>query len=226
MWYSFLIDSRRLSIARAPQVLCLHLKRLIYSDGYYRKERSHVKFPFTLDLSPYCSFVEQDVENSDADSFRGKEEMEMTTADIQRCFTLSKMPGVVGGSNIFERLHALEHNNFIYKKTASGECLKQSNETGSQLYQLVSVIVHHGNIYGIEINVASLMEITGGHYTCFRKLLAKPFASSKEYGQFIHSNDKGMDEDVWVYISDETSRKANLDEVKQAEAYMLYYEKI
>jgi len=47
---------KRLTITRAPTILCLHVRRLVTTlPGSYAKLNCFVKFPMTLDLSPYSS---------------------------------------------------------------------------------------------------------------------------------------------------------------------------
>ena len=47
---------KRISLGRAPQAICLHLRRAVWTNtGRHLKLTGHVKFPLTLDLTPYSA---------------------------------------------------------------------------------------------------------------------------------------------------------------------------
>ena len=47
--------SKQIAVHRLPPVLILHLKRFsIEPDGIY-KDTQHIKFPFKLNMAPYCT---------------------------------------------------------------------------------------------------------------------------------------------------------------------------
>jgi len=56
---------KQLLIARPPQTLCLHIRRLVMDlPGRLKKMEDHIEFPSDLDLSPYCqnySSTQQDL---------------------------------------------------------------------------------------------------------------------------------------------------------------------
>jgi ubiquitin C-terminal hydrolase len=54
---------KRLQIARPPQALCLHLRRLLMDHrGELMKTDAEVTFPLKLDLAPFCLFRQGSVE--------------------------------------------------------------------------------------------------------------------------------------------------------------------
>jgi hypothetical protein len=87
-------------------------------------------------------------------------------------------------------------------------------------YQLVSVVVHSGGA-------------SGGHYTCYRRLLhEETLTSIRDYEQFLKTvlikNDKRKTprlSNKWVYISDEEVKVVDEKEVLKAQAYILFYER-
>jgi ubiquitin C-terminal hydrolase len=92
--------------------------------------------------------------------------------------------------------------------------LKEKPSTiSSFLYQLVSVIVHHGNH-------------AGGHYTVYRRLF--PPSIAEDYKKAVSDGMKMKEGDVkeWVHISDEKCESVDLDEVMNSQAYMLFYERV
>jgi len=58
LWSSVLRAEKRLSIAKSPRALCLHIQRLVAQPGFrdttFVKRGDKVDFDFSLDLSPYC----------------------------------------------------------------------------------------------------------------------------------------------------------------------------
>lgn len=47
--------SKQVAVHQLPPVLILHLKRFhIQADGIY-KDNQHIKFPFKLNMAPYCT---------------------------------------------------------------------------------------------------------------------------------------------------------------------------
>jgi hypothetical protein len=83
-------------------------------------------------------------------------------------------------------------------------------------YSLVAVIVHHGSE-------------TGGHFTVYRKLFSRRLQqlASRDYDKFIEEWGENVktERGDWVHISDEVCRQVEEENVLQAPAYMLFYEK-
>lgn len=218
---------KKLSIARPPKTLCLHLRRLIGSfGGPVVKLNCHVDFPLELDLAPFCSFNgEVAFESSLVKSIFNVETQERKDSN-SRCssmrlaneasYSSSPVNGSILGGN------PSKHDDRFTCECASKKNRvtkgKNGTETSSILYRLVSVIVHHGNH-------------SGGHYTVFRKLLSEPFSNPKEYDEFMSKsmedpNFQQADKREWVHISDEHTQQVSVEEVLKSQAYMLYYEKV
>jgi len=216
---------KKLSIARPPKTLCLHIRRLIGLGGPVVKLNCHIDFPLELDIAPFCSFNgEVAFESSLVKSIFRVETQERK--DSNRCssmrlanestYSTSPVNGSIVGGNPSK-----------HDERYTCECASKKNrvtkgqngvETSSLLYRLVSVIVHHGNH-------------SGGHYTVFRKLLSDPFSNLQQYDEFINKsmydpNYQQADKREWVHISDEHTQRVSVDEVLKSQAYMLYYEKV
>jgi hypothetical protein len=100
-----------------------------------------------------------------------------------------------------------------------------SRQNKSLLYRLAAVVVHDGNA-------------TGGHYRVYRRLLTPLLDGAKAYAKFVDNMQRSISSSStappplplpsskWVHISDQAVRPASLDEVLQAQAYLLYYEKM
>lgn len=68
------------------------------------------------------------------------------------------------------------------------------------LFQLTAVLVHHGDMHS-------------GHFVTFRRSPCSPHCSSTFSSQ-------------WLWVSDDSVRKASLQEVLSSNAYMLFYERV
>lgn len=233
---------KRLSIARAPEVLCLHIRRLVTTSFGVRKLEIPIEYPMELDLVPYCTFAgeiapptstnpvpqKEPVSFNAVDSFlsgRGRKSSSVsipganniTNNNLSTSPSLSTSPeAIVGGSNSFSR-SALETKRKIPTSNNSSnlsEKVKEPLGNNSLRYRLVSVIMHLGNH-------------ASGHYTVFRRLVhnsAILFGSEEESLQ----NPSDSSKDQWVYISDHEVRRVDEESVlaAQGNAYMLYYEKM
>jgi len=218
---------KRLTFTRPPKVLCLHLRRLVRgSRGEPVKSSCHVGFPLDLDLAPFCSFgcnietaapkktsfvpksvvVEKGVDDMLIDQLCNRKPFSRPVMSIH-----SPALGLGGGSNYSQAEADLQ----LTKKQEQKQVqeIKQPS-SGSQMYRLVSVIVHLGSHLG-------------GHYAVYRKLLTKPVKELQDYEKTLLpqlGNERNSLED-WVYISDEKVQPCSVSEVLESQAYMLYYEK-
>uniref|UniRef100_A0A3Q3DAQ2 Ubiquitin carboxyl-terminal hydrolase n=1 Tax=Hippocampus comes TaxID=109280 RepID=A0A3Q3DAQ2_HIPCM len=68
------------------------------------------------------------------------------------------------------------------------------------LFQLTAVLVHHGDMHS-------------GHFVTYRRSPSPPCSSSPYISQ-------------WLWVSDDSVRKASLHEVLSSNAYMLFYERV
>jgi ubiquitin C-terminal hydrolase len=209
---------KKMSIARPPKTLCLHIRRLIGLGGPVVKLNCHIDFPLELDLAPFCSFNgEVAFESSLVKSiFR----VESGSRDNSRASTklaneASSSGAIVGGNPLKREEQVVSDFSSKKNRTTKG---RNGTEKPSLLYRLVSVIVHHGNH-------------SGGHYTAYRQLLTEPFSNHQQYEEYIKQsmedpNLKHTESQDWIHISDENVHRVSVDEVLRSQAYMLYYEKM
>eukprot|EP00656_Telonema_subtile_P014995 TRINITY_DN17774_c0_g1_i2.p1 TRINITY_DN17774_c0_g1~~TRINITY_DN17774_c0_g1_i2.p1 ORF type:complete len:480 (+),score=84.83 TRINITY_DN17774_c0_g1_i2:1-1440(+) len=55
-------------LRRAPELLCIHLERLVFAGNYVHKREDAVRFPLELDMSPYMGGVEDQMGPQDRGS--------------------------------------------------------------------------------------------------------------------------------------------------------------
>lgn len=80
------------------------------------------------------------------------------------------------------------------------DCLIFSSSSTEYLFQLTAVLVHHGDMHS-------------GHFVTYRRSPPSPHSSSAYSSQ-------------WLWVSDDSVRKASLHEVLSSNAYMLFYERV
>jgi len=222
---------KKLSIARPPKTLCLHIRRLIGLGGPAIKLNCHVDFPLELDLAPFCSFSGEVIFDSILlKSVIGNERKVEQKPEAPRCSSVrlaneanpssqtSSKHACVGGKGDFDPKKQEEHIICDCSSKKSRSTKKIGSDKPTMMYRLASVVVHHGNH-------------SGGHYTVFRKLLTQPFTNKQQYDEFMKKvaddpNFKEAEKREWVHISDEHVQRVDIDDVMRSQAYMLYYEKV
>lgn len=74
------------------------------------------------------------------------------------------------------------------------------SSSAEYLFQLMAVLVHHGDMHS-------------GHFVTYRRCPPSPRGSSPFSSQ-------------WLWVSDDSVRKASFHEVLSSNAYMLFYERV
>lgn len=222
---------KKLSIARPPKTLCLHIRRLIGLGGPAIKLNCLIDFPLELDLSPFCSFNGEVIFDSMLLKSVMGTDKKVQQKTAPKCSSVrlvneanptsqtTSHHACVGGKGDFNPKKQNEEDiscDCTSKKTRVEK--KNDSDKPSMLYRLASVVVHHGNH-------------SGGHYTVFRKLLTKPFTNKQQYDEYVKKlsedpNFKEAEKREWVHISDENVQRVDVDDVMRSQAYMLYYEKV
>ncbi|XP_041854538.1 ubiquitin carboxyl-terminal hydrolase 30 isoform X1 [Melanotaenia boesemani] len=194
---------KQLKLGKLPQCLCIHLQRLTWSsEGTPIKRQEHVQFTEYLSMDRYKH-----------------------NTSAQRSQRIRCAPKAIKAENIddsTERLTAngtdAEHHN-NNKPFSNGSCSVFLHSTGlntqlslthdysifpcssaEYLFQLTAVLVHHGDMHS-------------GHFVTYRRSPSSPRTSSPFSSQ-------------WLWVSDDSVRKASLHEVLSCNAYMLFYERV
>ncbi|KAJ5068184.1 carboxyl-terminal hydrolase [Anaeramoeba ignava] len=155
-----------------PKILCIHLQRKIYDPKIQkiRKLENFVSFPFLLNINEFKGNFENSENSENSSPF----------LDLSKSYIRRKQQK--------KGLEYIAEISDIDSKEKDG------------LYELKSVIVHHG-------------PESSGHFTAYKKMT-------------IESLNKQYLIDQWIHISDRFSQPVSMAEVLGCNAYMLFYEKI
>ncbi|KAK6229171.1 hypothetical protein SCA6_018122 [Theobroma cacao] len=234
---NFSCTLKQLSIARCPKILCIHLQRASINEfGELIKLQGHISFPLILDLSP---FMTSEVEIKNCGGVQ-KGQVKLQNQKPSPCLNLINLQFETIFNHISKPMgevssEILAANDF--QCTSHGEsfpgksnlsqtdgCSKALNTdmheqhgdkvsltsklppSETKLYQLVSVVEHFGRV-------------GGGHYTVYRIMRAKSDeADSDEYSEPATMQ--------WFCISDSQVSRVSEKDVLDAEASLLFYERI
>nr|XP_043882213.1 ubiquitin carboxyl-terminal hydrolase 30 isoform X2 [Solea senegalensis] len=190
---------KHLKLGKLPQCLCIHLQRLTWSnEGTPVKKQEHVQFTEYLSMDRYKHNISSQ-RNVQLPCAPKPKKAEDTDGVIEK-----------STANGTDTEH---HNN--NKPFFNGNCSSfflhppgvnpQLNVTygfssPEYLFQLTAVLVHHGDMHS-------------GHFVTYRRSPSSPRGSSSLSSQ-------------WLWVSDDSVRKATLHEVLSSNAYMLFYERV
>lgn len=190
---------KQLKLGKLPQCLCIHLQRLTWSsEGTPIKRQEHVQFTEYLSMDRYKH-----------------------NSSTQRSQRVRCAPRPIKAENVDESAEKptangkdTEHHN-NNKPFTNGSCssvflhspglspqlsLTCDYSSTEYLFQLTAVLVHHGDMHS-------------GHFVTYRRSPPSPRSASAFSSQ-------------WLWVSDDSVRKASLHEVLSSNAYMLFYERV
>ncbi|XP_042278437.1 ubiquitin carboxyl-terminal hydrolase 30 isoform X2 [Thunnus thynnus] len=189
---------KQLKLGKLPQCLCIHLQRLTWSsEGTPIKRQEHVQFTEYLSMDRY--------------------KHNASTQRSQRIKCAPKPLKAEKSDDAMEKHTAngtdSEHHN-NNKPFSNGSCSSvflrspglnpqlglTYDSSAEYLFQLTAVLVHHGDMHS-------------GHFVTYRRSPPSPRSSSPISSQ-------------WLWVSDDSVRKASLHEVLSSNAYMLFYERV
>uniref|UniRef100_A0A3Q2QQP8 Ubiquitin carboxyl-terminal hydrolase n=1 Tax=Fundulus heteroclitus TaxID=8078 RepID=A0A3Q2QQP8_FUNHE len=188
---------------KLPQCLCIHLQRLTWSsEGTPIKRQEHVQFAEYLSMDRYKhnSSTQRSQRFTSAPKAIKTESLDGSTERLK-----------ANGSDA-EHHHNNNNNNKPFSNgTCSSVFLLSSGlspqlgftydfSSAEYLFQLQAVLVHHGDMHS-------------GHFVTYRRSPPSPCSASPFSGQ-------------WLWVSDDSVRKASLQEVLSSSAYMLFYERV
>ncbi|XP_006357345.1 ubiquitin carboxyl-terminal hydrolase 27 [Solanum tuberosum] len=236
---SFSRTFKQLSIGRSPKVLCLHLQRAsINVFGEQNKLQGHISFPLILDLTPFVkngvgtksweenlqigqkTHQQQPFPLFNNLNLQDNKEMLTCITRSERKFS-TEVEDTVGlrvSDNFSVKAPKSKSSSLEaggYKEISLNQLPPHSGNQGetsrithskSHKYRLASVVQHFG-IVG------------SGHYTVFRRVTAK-------IGEDNHAGLLGSAVDKWFCISDTDMYRVSERDVLDAEATLLFYEKV
>ncbi|GFP83250.1 ubiquitin carboxyl-terminal hydrolase 27 [Phtheirospermum japonicum] len=218
---------KQLSISQSPKILCIHLQRASYNMfGQSVKLQGHIAFPLILDMSPFIS-TGVGIKDIGSDSRFGPSKRinkEIRTFPFHKYQYMLPDPRKLNGKETKvageqeSDTIAFENNGACSKASESSllDSERHANANGGvifplppcrrQMYRLVSVVVHYGTS-------------EGGHYTVYRKVTAK--LGDEDAVALLESAIE-----QWFCVSDSEVHSVSEKDVLDANASMLFYEKI
>ncbi|XP_068422417.1 ubiquitin carboxyl-terminal hydrolase 30 isoform X1 [Clinocottus analis] len=191
---------KQLKLGKLPQCLCIHLQRLTWSsEGTPIKRQEHVLFTERLSMDRY---------KHNASTHRSQR---IKCAPIPIKAENSDNSMEKPSANGTEAEHRYNNNNSFSNGTCSSVLLQPPGvnpqlgltcdySSPEYLFQLTAVLVHHGDMHS-------------GHFVTYRRSPSSPHTSSPISSQ-------------WLWVSDDSVRKASQHEVLSSNAYMLFYERV
>ncbi|KAL7144122.1 hypothetical protein ABFS83_08G237300 [Erythranthe nasuta] len=213
---------KQMSIARSPKILCIHLPRASYNMfGESVKLLGHISFPSILDLSPFMN-TGVDIKNTEPNlqisplNRRSREIRSFTYSNYQNLLLdpaklncKSTTEKSISSETMLESPEASNPSSSDSTKSADGnmDVNLRLSPVRHQMYRLVSVVVHYGGD-------------GSGHYTVYRKVRAK----LGDENNFVALLESSIEQ--WFSISDSQVLSVSERDVFDANASMLFYEKI
>lgn len=187
---------KQLKLGKLPQCLCIHLQRLTWSS-----EGTPIKRQEHVQFTEYLSMDRYKHNGSTQRAQRTKCNPSPLKAENSDGFMEKTTANGTG-----------EHRNNNNKPFSNGTCSSVFLHSNPQLslacgyssteylFQLTAVLVHHGDMHS-------------GHFVTYRRSPPSPHSSSAYSSQ-------------WLWVSDDSVRKASLHEVLSSNAYLLFYERV
>ncbi|CAO2629147.1 Ubiquitin carboxyl-terminal hydrolase 30, partial [Lemmus lemmus] len=192
---------KQLKLGKLPQCLCIHLQRLSWSShGAPLKRHEHVQFNefLMMDLYKYRLLGHKPSQHGPKASENLGPALELQDAQAAPKPGLSQ-PGAK--TQIFMNgTCSPSLLPALPSPMAFSLPVVPDYSSSTYLFRLMAVVVHHGDMHS-------------GHFVTYRRSppsAKNPLSTSNQ----------------WLWISDDTVRKASLQEVLSSSAYLLFYERV
>ncbi|NXC19429.1 UBP30 hydrolase, partial [Corythaeola cristata] len=189
---------KQLKLGKLPQCLCIHLQRLSWSNqGTPLKRHEHVQFNEFLIMDIYKYRIPVHKSSHSELNQRNSEESTPGTKDgIAVKPSDAEQPS--GTKPLF--MNGACSSSFFMSSGTFPLAAFPECSSPVYLYRLMAVVVHHGDMHS-------------GHFVTYRRSPPSPKSPLSISSQ-------------WLWISDDTVRKASLQEVLSSSAYLLFYERV
>ncbi|XP_056313505.1 ubiquitin carboxyl-terminal hydrolase 30 isoform X2 [Danio aesculapii] len=190
---------KQLKLGKLPQCLCIHLQRLTWSkEGSPIKRQEHVQFTEYLSLDRYkhCSAAQSLQKTS-----RTNKAVSAKASGDPKDKAIANGVDSEHCNNNKPLSNGSFPSIFLHSPGLSSQLnLTYDYSTSEYLFRLTAVLVHHGDMHS-------------GHFITYRRCPAAARATSPFSLQ-------------WLWVSDDSVRKASLQEVLSSSAYLLFYERM
>ncbi|KAK9974658.1 hypothetical protein ABG768_022736 [Culter alburnus] len=190
---------KQLKLGKLPQCLCIHLQRLTWSkEGTPIKRQEHVQFTEYLSLDRYkhCT-AGQNLQRTS----RTNKPISAKAAGEPKDKTIANGVDSEHCNNNKPLSNRTFQSVFLHSPGLSSQLnLTYDYSASEYLFRLTAVLVHHGDMHS-------------GHFITYRRCPAAPRGTSPFSSQ-------------WLWVSDDSVRKASLQEVLSSSAYLLFYERV
>ncbi|KAK4775321.1 hypothetical protein SAY86_010256 [Trapa natans] len=220
---------RRTAISRPPKILCIQLARVAMTgSGAAFKLEGNIKFPLLLDLSPFMFSEFQSNMQGNMSSSSWMQQLGQHQ-EVHLCPASLNPQGDKATLNINATKHANESHGSLHQQVldlTQSECrlnitmAASSLRSDDEIYQIPKRIPEANHLY----RLVSVLEHFGGpqsgHYTIYRSVRAKP----PENGHA--QNLPNQVPVIWFRISDADVQHASEADILEAEASILFYERM
>ncbi|XP_051489831.1 ubiquitin carboxyl-terminal hydrolase 30 isoform X2 [Apus apus] len=190
---------KQLKLGKLPQCLCIHLQRLSWSNqGTPLKRHEHVQFNEFLIMDIYKYHIPVHKSSQNELNQKNSEETAPGTKDGIAVKPSSDADQPPGTKPLFR--NGACSSSFLMPSGTFPFAAFPECSSPVYLYRLMAVVVHHGDMHS-------------GHFVTYRRSPPPPRSPLPVSSQ-------------WLWVSDDTVRRASLQEVLSASAYLLFYERV
>ncbi|CAG5923061.1 unnamed protein product [Menidia menidia] len=194
---------KQLKLGKLPQCLCIHLQRLTWSsEGTPIKRQEHVQFAEYLSMDRY---------KHSSCTQRGQRSRCAPRGTKAEALDDSTERATANGTDAEHLNNNKPFPNggcpvFLHSPGVTSQLSLTYDHSAfpsscsEYLFQLTAVLIHHGDMHS-------------GHFVTYRRSPSSARCSSPFSSH-------------WLWVSDDSVRKASLHEVLSSNAYMLFYERV